>query len=440
MSAKGLFAETLSGVGPDPNTAVQQKNVHLVEPMSSAVSTWRGSGEHVVIHVEQPDLASLVSTQRGSGAYVALTTINYHSTIEAGQTLPFGTRVDPHLALDQSPNSIPPVTPRLSTLPVEPQAAMVALTTPPSLVNTSLLPNLFSLPALQPPRRSNKRQLVGVGLCLMLAGAMAIPTRSRAEAILVPTLAAEPHASHALNAGLVGKIHVQVGDAVAPGQVLVSLDENERSRQAERLRLRIDQLDNELEQLVSTDQRLHSAALGALRKKRSFLVDRLAQHSDEPVVEERRDAELHLRQQLADVDFLRNDRQRSFEQRKRTTEAALSEAHAELLAVNSVELTAKAATAARVSRILVEPGQPVTAGSALVELTPMDAPTKLVGFISDEAVSRVNPLEPVLVDLANMTPTSPRQGLFDARITYVANTPSASEEVQSLLGLPLRKP
>jgi hypothetical protein len=432
MAAKGLFADTLSGVGPDANASVQQNNTHLVEPMSSLVNTWRGSGERVVIHIEQPELSSLVSTQRGSGAYAKVATMDYHTEILAGQTLPLGTRVDPQLSL-APPSSVPPVTPPLSQLPLEP-ASPLALTAPP-FGTVSLLPNTLSLAANMPARRSWVRHVVAAAGCLVLASVLAIPSASQPEAMLVPTLASQPLASHSKSAGLVGKVHVAVGDIVVPGQVLVSLDENERASRAERLRMRIDQLDNELEQLVSNDQRLHHAALGALRRKRALLVDRLAQRSDDAANHGQSEDKLQLRQQLAEVDFLRNDRQRSFEQHKRSTEAALSEAHAELLEVNSLELTARATLGARVSRILVEPGQPVAAGAALVELTLLDAKAKLVGFIADEAASRIATMEPALINLGEIASASDGGGVYDARVTFVANTPSQPEEVQSVLGV-----
>jgi multidrug resistance efflux pump len=439
MAAKGLFADTLSGVGPDPNTLEQQKSVHLVEPVSSVVSTWRGSGERVVIHVDQTELPSLVSTQRGSGTYAALVTVDYQAQIVAGQTLPLGTRVDPQVVQALAKDLGPPITPRLSSPVVE---AAGAPRPPPSAPSPheSLLPNVVSLPVAAPSnirQRRGKRSFAAAGLIVLCVGLLAIPIESHPQATLVPVLASPPHVAHALTSGIVGKVHVSAGETVFPGQALVSLDEHERNRETERLKLRIDQLENELEQLISTDQRLHTAALGALRKKRALLVDRLTQHEDQSSTQDNPDTQLHLQQQLADVDFLRNDRQRAFEQRKRTTEAALSDANAELLHLNSIELTTRATVAARVNRVLVQPGQLLALGDALLEATPSDASIKLVGFVPDEAARRINPTDTAQVDVSTLSEASSSNvhPVHDAHLTYVANTLASQEEVQGLLGL-----
>lgn len=464
MSAKGLFAETLSGVAPDPNAPAQPKNTHFVEPVSSMVSTWRGSGEHVVIAVEPSELSSLVSTQRGSGVYASVTTVDYHTSITGGQTLPFGTRIDESLVLAKAVNSVPAPTPRLTNLVVDntPTVATAQPNTPPTAVS-SLLPNALSLP-VTPKTRSRRGPWVAALAALgVLCGVLAVPLSSQTEATLVPALAVRPQPTHARNAGLVGKVHVNVGDVVESGQTLVSLDANDRARDAERLRLRIAQLTNELEQLVSKDRRLHSAALGALQKKRAVLLDRLAhqgvadhpqsvgrpsnrhqvppEHSPEELnmPTSSADTTLNLQQQLADVDFLRYDRTRSFEQRQRSTEAALAEAHAERLHVNSIELTTRAATKARVTRVLVQPGQAVVAGAALLELAPLDAPTKLVGYVAEEALSSIDPTADVRVDLSALF-TSDEQTTYDSRLTFVANAPSAADEVQSILGFTPNQP
>lgn len=448
MSAKGLFADTLAGVGPDPNAPLQLKNAPALEPMSSVVSTWRGSGEHLVVHVEQPELSSLVSTQRGSGAYAKLTTIDYHTSISPTQTLPLGTRVDTNTLVEPLHETPAPVTPRLSTLPSSPVSSdpvpdVGPQATAPLPANESLPPNVVSIPATQPARRSSKRVLSAVAAALVSTGALFVPVPSHPTGSLVPVSAVAPQAIHAPTQGTVGKLHVSLGHTVAPGQVLVSLDESERSQKAERLRLRIDQLESERDQLLTKDQRLHQAALAALRQKRALIGNRLAQYTDKNGTQRpapsqagnaRSDAELQLRQQLADIDFLRNDRQQAFEQRKRNTESLLSDAHAELLELKSVELAARATVSARVTRLLVQPGQPVTPGSALVELTPLDAPTKLVGFVPEHAVSRINPEGPVTLTSGNEL-SHPADASYTSRITYLAPAAAPTDEVQKVLGL-----
>ncbi len=253
----------------------------------------------------------------------------------------------------------------------------------------------------------------------------------------------EGGSSHIVNgvAGPVARVLVEPGAIVTAGQTLVELDASNLDERRASLQAREAALLAERERASTLGAKWHNAATEALQRKRGLLWKRLelrrsrtsANGSDQLDVD--RDAELLIRQELADVEFELNRRESDRDDQLQGWEQRMNDLKLALSQVNNASTVVRAPVAGRIEALMVGPGEVLTEASPVARLVPNDAARELVLLVPTRLAQSLSVGSELPV---NLEPGS--SATVPARVTSIDDADVSGETIAELVGSAATEP
>jgi multidrug resistance efflux pump len=343
---------------------------------------------------------------------------------------------------------------------------------PPILPNSPFRENavrakLEEPPPLSLPQVSTSRWVVlgfvssAVVTALLAAFVGQVEVTALAQGAVVVAGGPRPVVNQA--SGPVAELLSAPGEHVVAGQALARIDSAELEARKQRSETQVSLVAQSLARINEESARLHAATLNALKQKRALLLQRASlkrvsqgvrstqadkarllakegaiSEAEAITAQEQRTSAsediLVISQQVADIDFELNDRERIFAEQKRARERELEEVKAGLEEAKHLiaQSTVRAPLAGRVESLLAARGQVVPSGGVFARIIPDGALTHVVVFAPAKDAGFLEPGLKAQLELASF-PVG-EFGRLKATVSRVSNDVASGDELTQVLG------